>query len=84
MGEDEPTAPRSAKEARQLERAARRMRRLKPDLYAVYKRFLDHGMYHGFYADTAHELNIAESTVRYRLSKAMEWVRDQLKSEDLS
>ena len=60
------------------------MRRNKPELFAVYNRFVKHGWYTGFHNDVAQQLSIDPRTVRARLEKALDWVRTQVEREGLS
>ena len=72
---------------KQIVKAIKRMRRLQPHLYSVFRLWLDGGRkedgkpYHGFYADVAKRLSISAPGVRYRLGKSWEWLSETLKKE---
>ena len=95
---EEPDVPRQGlgdriadpRQERIVQKTLRDMRRRRPDLFAVFKAWLElfalrdsdtqytHGVYRGFYAEMAGKLAITEPAVAYRLKRAKLWFVKQL------
>lgn len=75
-----------------IERVWCEMRRLKPHLYVVFRRWAQmcslrdeptqyrHGLYRGFYAEMGRQLGIDPKSVQYRLRGAQQWFARRLRS----
>lgn len=84
----------SSDEIRRVKRAWLNMQRFRPDLFAVFRAWVDatslrdegtrysHGVYRGWYAEQAKRLRMPESSVRSKLDTARKWFAARLRAAD--
>jgi hypothetical protein len=88
--EGQPARFMSLEDEKVIEMTWRDMRRLRPDLYAVFREWArlfalrddstsySHGLYRGFYAEMSKRLSVTGPAVTHRLKKAKLWFARRL------
>ena len=90
-----PSVSLSSQEEKIIEKTWRDMRRLRPELYVVFKAWVklfklrdentqySHGVYRGFYAEMSQKLAVTAPAVSHRLKKGMKWFAERLEKNNL-